>query len=453
MNKIIYLQSPVLIVFFGLLFLPFSLLLKAQQPVPYFEGTLREVFEAAKTNKRLVFIDVYKNPCPNCMVLDNYLENGVIVNELVRNYVCYKMDGEAFGSIDFFDKINVIVRAYPTILIINPNTGEVLDIKREVGSQQSILDFLKRNYDDITIIQPPPPVPAAPPIRYSSSSKYQVNARFEKNLQENYVPFSQNNNRSSNDEGNLNALQKEYEMGNRGDKFLMEYIKALQKNKRPFGLPMKELVEDKGIEDVSTEFIQFIYDFSTGVETDALRFFVKNRLFYKEKYGYMEVNEKLKAAIESSTENAIKEPDGQLLFERCMEVIDYIEIEKKHFFKFKIQSRYYTGKNMWNKYTDICKEYIEERHVSDPGLLNEVANNYKKYVTDKRKLNDALRWIDESVKYASEYENNLTYAQLAFNMGKYDIAKFRVMVAIEIAKTRGINHIEADKLYDDLKQY
>ncbi len=476
MYQIIYVKQLAITVGLSfMLLLSLSMSVEAQYTTTnYFPGTIEEAFNVAQTYHRLLFIKVFKDPCPGCQVLENYLSSSFVANELQKNYLCYQMDVTAFSSMDFFERINISVDKVPLLLVMDPKTRTLIGKRNEIGNPQSLLEFLTKNYDSFSPGTPPvavykPPVNDSRPERYGAGQCV-IKAMPEQKRNEKYVPLAeiikgqtvrgrpeQVDERQNRQAAVINErqngqteLETQYKNGNRSDDVMMAYIRALKKNNSPIELPMREFLEDKSENDRSPEFVQFIYEFSDGVETDAMRFLVKNLPYYKDKYGYANVNNKLKSAIEKSIKNAIAEKDNEILFDRSMEIIDYVEMEKKHFFKFEMQSKYYIGRNKWDDYAECSKRYVEEYKVSDPGLLNEIAYNYHLYISDKRKLNDALKWINESVQYASEYENNLTYARLAYKAGKYGIAKYRVLLAIEIAKIRNINHSEADVLNDKL---
>ena len=86
-------------------------------------------------------------------------------------------------------------------------------------------------------------------------------------------------------------------------------------------------------------------------------------------------------------------------------------------------------------------------------MLNEVAWNFfeNKKITEKKYLDEALKWSKNSIKINENYFNLDTYAWLLNKSGDYKKAKSFALNAIERAKKDGNDYSSTKQLIDSLK--
>jgi thioredoxin 1 len=95
----------------------------------FYEGTLDEAFKLAKKENKLVFIDVYATWCRPCKMLKRNTFSDKKIGEFYnKNFINVEIDAEKGEGKEIAAKYNV--RAYPTLLFVNPD-GTVVHIKRK----------------------------------------------------------------------------------------------------------------------------------------------------------------------------------------------------------------------------------------------------------------------------------------------------------------------------------
>lgn len=88
------------------------------------KDSLHVVFARAKSENKILMVDVFTDWCKWCVELDNKVySNPEVYNFANAHQVNYKIDAEKGEGIDFAKKYNVTV--YPTILFLDGNGNEV----------------------------------------------------------------------------------------------------------------------------------------------------------------------------------------------------------------------------------------------------------------------------------------------------------------------------------------
>ncbi len=112
MNKIILL--------FALLFLFGT----SQSQIKFEKGTIDDVLAKAKSENKVLMVDVLTEWCKWCIELDNKVYADPTVSEFAnKNQVNYKIDAEKGEGVDFAKKYKVL--GYPTILFLDGDGNEI----------------------------------------------------------------------------------------------------------------------------------------------------------------------------------------------------------------------------------------------------------------------------------------------------------------------------------------
>ncbi|RPI13243.1 MAG: DUF255 domain-containing protein [Ignavibacteriae bacterium] len=97
----------------------------AYSQIKFEKGSFSDVLEKAKSENKVVMVDVLTDWCKWCIELDNKVyANPVVADFANTNQVNYKIDAEKGEGVDFAKKYNV--KGFPTVLFINSN-GEEID--------------------------------------------------------------------------------------------------------------------------------------------------------------------------------------------------------------------------------------------------------------------------------------------------------------------------------------
>lgn len=88
------------------------------------KGSVSEVLSKAKSQNKVVMVDVLTEWCKWCVELDNKVYSNKEVSDFANlNQVNYKIDAEVGEGIDFAKQYNI--SGYPTILFLNPEGKEI----------------------------------------------------------------------------------------------------------------------------------------------------------------------------------------------------------------------------------------------------------------------------------------------------------------------------------------
>lgn len=124
MKKIRLLLSGLFVIFFTV---------GVHGQIVFEEGPLQDVFQKAKTDNKLVFLDCYTSWCGPCKKMLKEVFSRIDVGEYMNaKFVCYKQDMEKGDGKDLAKAYNVTV--YPTFLILTAE-GEI--VHRSVGGQSA----------------------------------------------------------------------------------------------------------------------------------------------------------------------------------------------------------------------------------------------------------------------------------------------------------------------------
>ncbi len=109
--------------FFGIIALVF-LLSSSQAQIIFVKGSLSDVMQKAKSENKVLMVDVMTDWCKWCIELDNKVYSNAKVSEFANaNQVNYKIDAEKGEGIDFAKKYKIL--GYPTVLFLDGNGNEI----------------------------------------------------------------------------------------------------------------------------------------------------------------------------------------------------------------------------------------------------------------------------------------------------------------------------------------
>ncbi|MDE0421616.1 MAG: DUF255 domain-containing protein [Gammaproteobacteria bacterium] len=94
--------------------------------IEFFEGSWDDAFKAAEENDRLVFVDVYTEWCGPCKLMDaNVFPKDAVGDYFNARFVNIKLDAEDedLNGPEIGDRYGI--RAYPTLLFLNPDGSEL----------------------------------------------------------------------------------------------------------------------------------------------------------------------------------------------------------------------------------------------------------------------------------------------------------------------------------------
>lgn len=113
---------------------------------PFVEGKFEDILKRAKTEKKLVFVDVYTTWCGPCKLLDKTTWKDEKVKEVLSSkIISIKINAEKGEGIPFAKKYRVA--GYPALLVIDGN-GELRDRHMGYITPRNFLSWLNKNFDE-----------------------------------------------------------------------------------------------------------------------------------------------------------------------------------------------------------------------------------------------------------------------------------------------------------------
>lgn len=88
--------------------------------IKFFKGSWEEALAEAKQENKYIFLDIYASWCGPCKKLKRTtFKDEAVGNYFNSNFINMTMDGETKEGLELAEKYDI--RAYPTLLIIDPN--------------------------------------------------------------------------------------------------------------------------------------------------------------------------------------------------------------------------------------------------------------------------------------------------------------------------------------------
>jgi|GEM_PF-1855947 len=373
------------------------------QGIQFTEGNWSAVKEKASVDNKLIMVDVFTDWCSPC----RWLEKEVFTNDSVgkfynTNFVCWRIDAEKGEGINFSKEYGI--NGYPTILFIN-GLGKM--VHKTEGS-----------------------VPPADFIKYGETAL--------------------------NPELNLSALQRRYDNGERGIRFLKEYISALGSAYLPVIEIIVEYFNLQNPEEwVSKDNADIIIKYLHSADNKVFEYFVTNR----NKFITVSDSASVYYRIYENYSNKIKKNTS-----------DWSEADLNSYMKkiedsgmylpdvFKLDSRidFYKTKKDWRKYATVVTKRADHVDYSDKDISSGMLNTYAYYfyinINDKKLLKKALGWSKKAIELNDNYDNLDTYSSLYYKLGDFKNALKYGKQAVIKAKENGQDFSSTQKMIDNIQK-
>ena len=373
--------------------------------IDFFDGSFDQVLNLASKEGRCVFVHTTSRHCSACSSLAGELfQDGRVADYYNDNFINYELNLDDLRYANFA-RIHDL-GSHPVMLYFNPK-GHI--VKKEAGIN---------NADEF--------------INAGAFVIYQHKA----------PDF---------DVVNYESMRRKYDHGYTDAKFLYDYAYTLKEGNYPFNSVVNQYLTSQEMANLAQEHNRkFIYDFSDNLENNAIEYFLSDLYHFKEIVGGGAINEKIKVSVYNTITTAIRDRDSKL-YDKARQIVEQAHLPNSREFLFYIDTEYYQGIRDWNQFAKVTIKYIEDYNITDPELLNSAAYKMNLYVKNKSHLKQALKWIQKSIKIENEYYNNLTHARILSKLERCKEAMVAAARAIDLAKKRDINYLDAARLLDNLQ--
>lgn len=380
---------------FQILFVALSTSLGASG-IDFHHGTLDEAKAMAADQGRLIFVDAYTTWCGPCKRMAKNVftadEVGKFYNE---NFVNVKLDMEKGEGRDFQKKYGV--RAFPTLLFIDPQ-GKL--VHRVVGGMD-VKNFMSLG-------------------RFAASKSSSVSAE----------------------------LEEAYKNGERDPAFMVKYITALAKAKRPLLKVANDYLD--GQKDLSTdENLRILYHSTVEADSRIFTKMVGQQQAITTLFGAEAVHDRIEAAGNKTVQKAVKYQNEDLL-EEAVDKVKKFAPDRGKSFGDHARLSYYGALGDHDNYYKVAKTYARQGAEQKFELANFILSQMQ----DNDKLMGAAEgWVLDACKDQKNEPYCFTAAKILLLNGKHSMSLQYAREALAFsqkAKSGAQPHIE--KLVKTLEQ-
>ena len=365
------------------------------QGINFRKGTWAEIKAQAKAENKHIFVDAYTTWCGPCKWLSKKIfpqkKAGDFFNE---KYVSFKLDMEKGEGLDFAKKNKV--KAYPTLVYFNPQ-GEM--VHKTVGAY-----------------------PADKLIETASDALDTDKQAY--------------------------TLMKKFEKGERGNKFLKNYIVALDAAYEDFGKPTAIYLKQLGKKNwAKKDNWKFIRKFVRSSSSNAFEYVLEKQKKFAKIDSKENVDKYIAQVLTFDTHRIARSKDKNKLasFKKKLQKVFGKDAEK-HIAKADYMF-YARDKEKSLQYA--CKYF--DNYCENANEFNSIAWRYYRSKNDMPSLEKALAWAKQSVKLSRKSYNTDTQAHLLYKLKRYKEATKVAKESIALAKEEKGDASETQKLLEKIK--
>lgn len=368
------------------------------QGIKFEDSNFTAILAKAKKENKLVFVDAYASWCGPCkLMVKNIFPLQTVGDFYNSHFVNAKIDMEKGEGIGLAKKYNV--KAFPTYLFIN---GDGEEVHRTLGyvEEKDFIQFAKDAEDP--------------------------NKR-------------------------LTALKQKFEKGEKDPEFLKNLAGLVIYNDSELaGKVLDRYFQQKTTLD--QEDVQMLLSGTQSTESPLYKIFQAKKadiikILPEDKYAKFDKNIKLNTVLKKSYNADTKSWNDSYFLTESQKFLTKDESEK-------ILKRAKANRALKDKdiptYEKLTLELYKDFSAAGSEELNSLAWNFFENVNTKASLEKAVAWAQESVKKDENYANTDTLANLYNKIGDKKNAKMWAEKAIELAKSKGEDSTDTEKLLKSL---
>jgi thioredoxin-related protein len=350
--------------------------------ITFEKGNLASVFEKAKKENKLIFVDAFTVWCGPCKHMAKHVfTNDTVADYYNANFVNLKLDMEKGEGLDFAKKYDV--SCYPNMMFLDGN-GNV--IHRVAGSMPSaqFVDFGKKT--------------KTPEVAFG-------------------------------------ALKAKYESAELNESNVVDYINLLMGcclDPSPKALSYIAKVKEEDLLKRTNWIV--MRDFVYNHESREIKYFLKNQSAFENKFGKDTVEQKLQQLGKSyfSKYSRAKEFD-QVGYEKAKKEFAELKWPNTNAIIFESDLDTY-GRFNKAKYYELAAADFQKYYNNNSAALNSMAWDFYEQVSDKTLLKSAILMSKRACELNGNYPYLDTYAAVLYKAGEYKEAEIMANKAIEKAK-------------------
>lgn len=380
---------------FALCLLPLKSLFSQDSGIKFHHnGEWETAITEAKAANKLIFMDAFTTWCGPCKMMTNQVFPNEQVSQFYNaNFVNVKMDMEKGEGLELARKFDV--RAYPTLLFIDPSGAEIVHRTAGFMAVEAFLGLGKTALD--------------PSKRLSS-------------------------------------MDKKYQAGDRDPEFLFNYATAKSMTFDGSAGPIADEYLKTQTDWKTERNLKFVFDFADRVDSEAFKFLCKNRNLFAEKLGNEAVTGKIDEIVSQSIES---KPD--ITLDEIGQIFKNAWPEKAEEMTSRYSLTYFRNRGERENFAAAAVRHYKKYPSKDAEELNEAAWTFFRVVDNPDQLKAAVKWAKKSVKLSPSFYNYDTLASLNYKLKNKKPALKAAQKAIELARATGEDFAPTQELLEKIQ--
>lgn len=371
--------------------------------IVFFDGSWSDAVNKAKSDGKLIFVDVYTDWCGPCKVLAKEVFTKDSVGDFYNdNFINFKLNAEEGEGVDLSDEFSVA--AYPTLLFVSVSEGSPEVVYRKVGGM-GVKDFVEMGEGVLD------------PSR-EKSALMKMDERFKGGDRD--IEFV---------EGYLKAL-KEAHIGT--DETLSEYLVSLDKD-----------------ELVSLRVLSMIKNYSSNAMKNSVKVAFDNYSLYSNLVGYDEIFCLLSEKCVGTYHRFYQEDNFQ-----DNPMISYLKTSgfsdaNKMVSRLELEHLYRSQKMKSLALKTL--EYISEYKIVDSGQVSNLIGKSYRSVDDQELLEGLLNVVESALVNGSDVDLLCQAAVLSSKLKKNEEA-IRMLKAYQDGVSKSLAGFDLARAYWDISR-
>lgn len=365
--------------------------------VPY-----KTALENAKSQRKPLFVMLYADWCPHCNLMKKEVfSDASVMDFLKKNYVCSWKDIEKEEGIALKNKFNT--KSLPTFLFIDPNDETLLyALKGELKKA----DFL-------------------------TEANYALNPRMQ-------LPY----------------LEKQFLADpSNSDKYFV-YLNTLKKGKDRTDLSVPThiyLNTQSDAQLLSETNWRVIANGVTDIKSREFQYVLNHQKEFAAVASQNRVDRKIESIVNEMLRPLVDNLDT-INYYKQREIAKSIRLQKTDSLVFKFDLTLAERTEKWQFYKKVTLEDTQRLVWNDASFLKEIGQTYLKHISDSESLKKSISWVKHSLELNDSYDGNLLLARLYNKIKDKKLALQYAKDAKDISKEMNWDAKEVDSLLAELNK-
>jgi thioredoxin-related protein len=325
--------------------------------VPY-----KTALENAKTQGKPLFVMLYADWCPHCnQMKKEVFSDQNVMNFLKTNYVCAWKNIEKEEGIALKDKFNT--KSLPTFLFIDPNTETLLYALKGESKKEEFL----------------------------AEANYALNPKLQ-------LPY----------------LEKEFLADPSNSTKFFTYLNTLKKGKDRTDLAIPTHIYLNTQTDsqlVSETNWRVIANGVTDIKSREFQYVLNHQKEFAAVASKNRVDRKIESIVTELLRPYVDNLDT-INYYKQREIAKSIRLQKTDSLVFKFDLTLAERTEKWQFYKKVTIEDTQKLVWNDASFLKEIGQTYLKHISDAEDLKKSIFWVKHSIELNDSYDGNLLLARL-----------------------------------------